>query len=68
MGVKGAHVTLGHDQVRETVGLPGTRTSADRTMAHGEPRGATQALTVSQRSWQAWLAMLMRIGWWLTTR
>jgi hypothetical protein len=24
VGVRGAHVTLGHGQVRETVGLPGT--------------------------------------------
>lgn len=24
IGVKGAHVTLGHGEVRETVGLPGT--------------------------------------------
>ena len=48
MGVMGTHVMLGHDQVRETVRLPGTRTSADRTRVHGEPTGATQAPTVSQ--------------------
>src|SRR5450631_2506496 len=36
IGVRGAHVTVGHDQVRETVGIPGSGisyTNVDSTRA-----------------------------------
>ena len=38
VGVRGAHITLGHGQVRETAGLPGTRLSYMHTLrqTHGE--------------------------------
>ena len=46
VGVRGAHVTLGHGQVRETVGLPGTGLSYTEThsthvaaSARSEPPG-----------------------------
>jgi len=46
VGVRGAHVTLGHGKVRETVGLPGSgmyyTTTQDARQAHGDGAAATQ--------------------------
>jgi len=54
IGVRGAHVTLGHGKVRETVGLPGTGlsyTHVDGThQAHQDAPGATQAPAVTDAS------------------
>ncbi len=47
IGVKGAHITVGHGQVRETVGLPGTGlsyTTVHRT--HQEAPGEAQPAAV----------------------
>jgi hypothetical protein len=47
IGVRGAHVTLGHGQVRETVGLPGTGLSY--THVDGTHQTAANALGEAQR-------------------
>jgi hypothetical protein len=45
IGVRGAHVTIGHGKVRETVGIPGTGLSYTETQstgrAHAEPASET---------------------------
>jgi hypothetical protein len=51
IGVRGAHVTVGHGQVRETVGIPGSGlsyTHVDKTAA--DARGAEQSRPVTQPS------------------
>lgn len=64
VGVRGAHVTIGHGQVRKTVGIPGTGLSYSATQsthhAHQEARseGETQPVTVSLskgRAWRGWV-------------
>jgi hypothetical protein len=43
VGVRGAHVTVGHGKVRETVGLPGIGISYTTTQGtHQEPQGEAQ--------------------------
>ena len=44
VGVKGAHVTVGHGQVRETVGLPGSGISytESQRLARADGAGAEQ--------------------------
>lgn len=42
VGTRGAHVTIGHGQVRETVGIPGTGISC--TEVHRTKTGAAQQL------------------------
>jgi len=37
VGVRGAHVTLGHGKVRETVGIPGTGLSYTKTQSTHPP-------------------------------
>jgi hypothetical protein len=37
IGVKGAHITVGHGQVRETVGIPGTGLSYTETQLTDRP-------------------------------
>ena len=61
IGVRGAHITLGHGQVRETVGLPGTGlsyTAVHRT--HQEAPGEAQAAPIPDelpkgRAWRGWV-------------
>jgi hypothetical protein len=52
IGVRGAHITVGHGQVRETVGLPGTGLSYTHVegahQAHQEGRSEAQPTTVSE--------------------
>jgi len=42
IGVRGAHVTLGHDQLRETVGIPGTDVSYTSAQTHHDAPGQAQ--------------------------
>jgi hypothetical protein len=64
LGVRGAHVTVGHGKVRETVGLPGTGLSythvdgKNKTAADGS--GQAQIAPVAEplprgRAWRGWL-------------
>ncbi|HWS69793.1 MAG TPA: DUF4236 domain-containing protein [Steroidobacteraceae bacterium] len=64
VGLRGAHVTFGHGQVRETVGLPGTGLSYThvdgrlKTAAKspGQARPTTDAEPLPQgRAWWGWL-------------
>jgi hypothetical protein len=73
IGGRGAHVTIGHGQVRETVGLPGTGLSYTHVdgshQAHGNGAGAAQLLPVTEplpkaRAWAVglWILILLAIG------
>ena len=56
IGVKCAHVTLGHGQVRETVGLPGTGLSYTHVeKAHQDTPSEPAAETPKARAWRGWL-------------
>jgi hypothetical protein len=52
IGVRGAHVTVGHGKVRETVGLPGTGISytETQTTAHATPEASGEPLQASAQS------------------
>lgn len=57
VGVRGAHVTLGHGKVRETVGVPGsgvsyTTTQSTRSEAYSAPGSANP--------WRFW-----RVAFWI---
>jgi hypothetical protein len=75
IGVRGAHVTLGHGQVRETVGLPGTGlsyTHVEGHKTHQDAPGAAPAAVVAEplptgdarRGW-LWIALILAIAGWL---
>ena len=55
VGVRGAHVTVGHGRVRETAGLPGTgmfyTTTQDTRQAHAEAAGEAQASADALPRW-----------------
>jgi Protein of unknown function (DUF4236)/Rap1a immunity proteins len=64
IGVRGAHVTVGHGQVRETVGLPGTglsythvegthKTAADAS-GEAQPQPVPDVLPKG-RAWRGWV-------------
>jgi hypothetical protein len=61
IGVRGAHVTVGHGKVRETVGLPGSGISYTHVEGtHQEPRSEAQAAEVAEplpkgSAWRGWL-------------
>ncbi len=67
VGSKGAHVTVGHGQVRETIGLPGTGVSFTHTshQAHAKAAGPAQPAPVAEPpeseplpvgvAWRGWL-------------
>lgn len=61
IGVRGAHVTLGHGKVRETVGIPGTGISYTQTKGtHQEARSEAQLADVAEplpkgKAWRGWL-------------
>lgn len=82
IGVRGAHITVGHGQVRETVGIPGSGlsyTHVDKT--HGEVRREAQPAVVTEplpqgRAWRGWLWILLfatiagcvvRLAWLINT-
>jgi hypothetical protein len=79
IGVRGAHVTLGHGQVRETVGLPGTglsythvegvhQTAADAP-GEAQPPPVPDALPKG-RAWRGmpWIVLLVAAIAWLLWR
>src|SRR6266404_9708386 len=68
IGVRGAHITVGHGKVRTTVGLPGTGLSYTHVegthQAHQEgPREAQSSTDASVlpkgRAWRGWLWILL---------
>jgi hypothetical protein len=68
VGVRGAHVTVGHGKVRETVGLPGTGISYTHVEGtHAEPRSKAQQPTVPEalppgRAWRGWLWIALALA------
>jgi hypothetical protein len=71
IGVRGAHVTLGHGKVRETVGLPGTGLSythvstphQSATDAPGEAQSpAVSDVLPKSRAWRGWLWMVLLVA------
>jgi Protein of unknown function (DUF4236) len=71
IGVRGAHITVGHGKVRETVGLAGTGLSYTHVegthQAHREGHGEAQWLPVPDvlpkgRAWRGWLWIALVIG------
>jgi Protein of unknown function (DUF4236) len=66
IGGRGAHVTLGHGQVRETVGLPGSGISYTH-ISHGEGARAEHPQPVTEpspkgRAWRGWLWVLLLLA------
>jgi hypothetical protein len=63
VGVRGAHVTVGHGKVRETVGLPGSGISYSESQSlesHADAPGAAPAAAVTEpspkgKAWRGWL-------------
>jgi hypothetical protein len=71
IGVRGAHITVGNGQVRETVGLPGTGlsyTHVESSKPHADVTAQPQAPEVPSvgRGW-AWIAaillLLLVVSW-----
>jgi hypothetical protein len=71
IGVKGAHITVGHGKVRETVGLPGTGLSYTHVegmhQAHQDAPGEAQPAVVPDvlrkgRAWRGWLWILLLVA------
>jgi hypothetical protein len=61
IGVRGAHITVGHGKVRETVGLPGTGLSYTRVDGtHAEAPGAAPAPGL-RKHWP-WVSLLVLAG------
>lgn len=69
VGIRGAHVTVGHGKVRETVGLPGTGISYTTMQGtHQEARHEAQPADVAEplpkgRAWRGvlWLLLFVTI-------
>lgn len=59
IGVRGAHITVGHGQVRETVGLPGTGLSYTNVEGHQEARSAAQAAETPTRGVGYWIGVAL---------
>jgi len=61
IGVRGAHVTIGHGKVRETVGIPGTGISYTQMQgthqeAHSEAQRQTSPDALPKgKAWRGWL-------------
>jgi hypothetical protein len=80
VGIRGAHITVGHGKVRETVGLPGSGisyTHVERThhQTAEEHPGEDQSQPVadalpSGRAWRGWLwiALLVAIVVWVVAQ
>jgi hypothetical protein len=68
IGVRGAHVTIGHGKVRETVGLPGTGISYTQVEGtHAEPQGEAQPARVDEplpkgNAWRGWLWIALLVA------
>lgn len=72
IGVRGAHVTIGHDNIRETVGFPGSGVSYTHVeRAHEKPTGDQPPVEVPKgRAWRGWvwivfvmLIIIVLLGW-----
>ncbi|HVA40647.1 MAG TPA: DUF4236 domain-containing protein [Candidatus Binataceae bacterium] len=68
IGVRGAHVTVGHGKVRETVGLPGSGlsyTTTQSTRKEGEPRHALTNAPADAlpegNAWRGWLWIILAV-------
>jgi hypothetical protein len=61
VGVRGAHITVGHGKVRETVGIPGTGlsyTHVDKTHTEGHSEAQPQPVAnvlPKGKAWRGWL-------------
>jgi hypothetical protein len=64
VGVRGAHVTIGHGETRETIGLPGSGLSYTHVegarKSHGDGAQQAQLPPVAEplprgRAWRGWL-------------
>jgi len=75
VGVRGAHITVGHGKVRETVGVPGTGISYTETQSTRQPHHPEaleleeQPLSIDPKPQQAppfnfvpWFTVLIAIG------
>jgi hypothetical protein len=68
IGVRGAHVTVGHGKVRETVGIPGTGISYTQTQGtHQEARSEARQQAVPEalpkgNAWRGWLWIAMALA------
>jgi hypothetical protein len=71
IGVRGAHITIGHGKVRETVGIPGTGLSYTATQGtHQEGHSEAQRAVVTEplpkgrasRGW-LWVSLIMVVCW-----
>src|SRR5260221_11280088 len=61
VGVRGAHVTVGHGKIRETVGVPGTGLSYTHVNGtHQEARGEAPAAGVRRHI--PWVCVLVLLG------
>ena len=65
VGVEGAHVTVAHGQVRETVGIPGTGLSyTEPHKTHQEGQGAAHAepaADIKSKAWRGWLWIFLMV-------
>jgi Protein of unknown function (DUF4236) len=72
IGGRGAHITVGHGKVRETVGLPGTGISyshVEPTHRAAEPSSAAPASKPSATRGLGWLLLLcVFLAWVLINR
>lgn len=64
IGVRGAHITVGHGKVRETVGLPGsglsyTHTSGTHHEPHTTPQPVPPAPPAASHSAGYWVFVLL---------
>jgi hypothetical protein len=68
IGMRGAHVTVGHGKVRETIGLPGTGISYTQTQGtQQEARSEAQPAEVIEplpkgTAWRGWLWIALTIA------
>ena len=60
MGVRGAHVTMGHGQTRTTVGVPGSGVSYTSVKQYQRGRSRHPV-----RDYLLGLAVLAAFGWWM---
>jgi hypothetical protein len=71
IGVRGAHVTVGHGKVRETVGIPGSGISYSATQSTRQTRDEAPSEAQTQpvadvlpkgRAWRGWLSIAVLLA------
>jgi hypothetical protein len=68
IGVRGAHITVGHGKVRETVGIPGSGISYTTTQGtHQDARSEAQLAEAAEplpkgKAWRGWLWVVLAIA------